>query len=434
MSDSEQARDAAGQFISPEKTLGVHSLEIDQGFIPRPDAVQADGNPDEDRPWEHSSDEESLRALAQKTWGDPKPDILNIVLLDAEGNRAPENLAQTVEQAASDLRAVETEIAEANEAAELAKIAAEVDRARSERINGNPDIATYYGLDLGEVQANAEKAKAEAKPTDAKAADAEAKPVEADGKPEAGDTEPSVDGLDPEVAKALKHPQVRQAIEAEIGRADATRQELSTAIETANRYAQQSLVDHFPELAQIPLENWDAALQILHQHDPQRVQRAMSIAERVNTLSIAQTQWQQHQAVQAEQQFQANVGAEDARLEQVLGKAGAAEANKALVSFLDDHGIGRNQAYNFVRQHPVLSTAEGREIILKAAKYDALKKAGLPRPESKPVPKVQKPGVAAPNGARAAESIQALTARLSSSGSPEDAYELYLAQNKARGR
>jgi hypothetical protein len=50
---------------------------------------------------------------------------------------------------------------------------------------------------------------------------------------------------------------------------------------------------------------------------------------------------------------------------------------------------------------------------------------------SKPVPPVQKPGVAAPRGAAQAQSIQALNQKLSASGSVDDALALLMAQRKA---
>jgi hypothetical protein len=48
----------------------------------------------------------------------------------------------------------------------------------------------------------------------------------------------------------------------------------------------------------------------------------------------------------------------------------------------------------------------------------------------KPVPAVQRPGVTPPKGQAAAESIQALTSKLNSSGSVEDAYALYQAKQR----
>lgn len=57
-------------------------------------------------------------------------------------------------------------------------------------------------------------------------------------------------------------------------------------------------------------------------------------------------------------------------------------------------------------------------------------KAAPPKAMPKPVPAVQKPGVAPSKGQAAAESIQALTNKLNGSGSVEDAYALYQARQR----
>lgn len=64
--------------------------------------------------------------------------------------------------------------------------------------------------------------------------------------------------------------------------------------------------------------------------------------------------------------------------------------------------------------------------------YDAVQyrmaKAAPAKMAAKPVPKVQKPGVSAPRGN--GDAIGALSAKLTSTGSVDDAYALYKAKQK----
>jgi hypothetical protein len=97
---------------------------------------------------------------------------------------------------------------------------------------------------------------------------------------------------------------VRQALEEEFSKVEAAQQGYQNALNVANQYAMASLVDHFPELGNIPAEQWEPALGILAQQDPQRFNRAMGVLQRVSQLQGAQAQWKQQQAQVQRQQFQ----------------------------------------------------------------------------------------------------------------------------------
>jgi hypothetical protein len=88
-------------------------------------------------------------------------------------------------------------------------------------IKANPKAAEELGLSAEDIEA--------AKKTDSKESDA-AKPMKASD-PVPGDG--AVEGLDPEVAKALEHPQVRQAIAEELGKAEQSQQQYAAAVNYA---------------------------------------------------------------------------------------------------------------------------------------------------------------------------------------------------------
>ncbi|MCK1595483.1 hypothetical protein [Bradyrhizobium sp. 164] len=424
MSDTEQPRDAAsGQFVS-EETFGIKGVEIDQGYIPRPDPEPAPvvGRPNLDSDDVVGSDDESLRELSRRKYGDaPNDDVIErkLIMLDT-GEPAPENWAQTVEQAHNDLTNVHQWERDIWEAEQNQKVADKVDKARAERIKGDAKLAEGYGLDVNEVEANAQALEATAT-SDKEAASAE---------------EPTVEGLAPEVEQALKHPQVRQAIEQELAQVDAAKQGYAQALTTAQQYAQASLMDTLPELANVPQELWVEAIGVINQSDPQRVQRAMAILQRGAEVEAAQAQLRQHQAAEQRQQFETYAKAEDARFEQMIEKAQLSKTERETIgqevlAYAGEMGVDAKTLVNLMQTNPIVRHSAFQRMMVDAARYRMVKAAPA-KAVAKPVLAVQKPGVAQPRGAAEARSIHALSAKLSSSGSVEDAYALYQAKQKSR--
>lgn len=430
----EAPRNSLGQFTGSEENFGIKGVEIDQGYVPRLDPVKTDAEPSGDEPWLTSSDDDAIRALARKKYGEPTDEPIKIELVDVDGNPAPENVSQTVEQAAADVASVHAAEAHAAEAAELAALAREVDLARAQALHGDPNVATYYGLDGLEVMANAEaaekadKASVEGKPADGKS----------DAKPEigAGTETSSVEGLAPEVEQALKHPQVRQAIEQELAQVDAAKQQYSQALNVANQYAQASLLDHFPELQGVPVERWAEGIAILHQSDPQRVAHAMGVLQRLDTLQTTQAQWQQRQAIEQQQQFESYAKAEDAKFEQMsewagLGKTEQAKVSTAVLEYAGELGIDKPTLVHLMKTNPVMRNAAFQKMMVDAARY-RMQKAAPAKAIPKPVPAVQRPGIAQSKSERSGANLGALREKLQSSGSVEDAFALYQAKQRSR--
>jgi hypothetical protein len=105
---------------------------------------------------------------------------------------------------------------------------------------------------------------------------------------------------------------------------------------------------------------------------------------------------------------------------------------RAVAMLTDDLGLKMDQLTRWMQDdvgHEILSNAGIQKLIADQLKAKEVK-AAPPKAIPKPVPAVQKPGVAPPKGQAAAESIQALTSKLNSSGSVEDAYALYQARQR----
>jgi peptidoglycan hydrolase-like protein with peptidoglycan-binding domain len=167
--------------------------------------------------------------------------------------------------------------------------------------------------------------------------------------------------------------------------------------------------------------------------------------------------FQQYQLYQWEQQAeQAELKeAEGRKLQERIGKRGAyeAEQNKLLADLVpemadpkkvgqmrddavkmleNDFGLKTDLLQRWMNDdvgHEILSNAGFQKLVADQLKAKAVK-AAPPKAIPKPVPAVVKPGIAAPRGAQAAESVQASRNKLSGSGSVEDAFALYQAKRR----
>lgn len=111
----------------------------------------------------------------------------------------------------------------------------------------------------------------------------------------------------------------------------------------------------------------------------------------------------------------------------------ASEMREQAVSMLEnDFGLKTELLQRWMQDdvgHEILSNAGFQKLIADQLKLKAIKAAPL-RAIPKPVPAVQRPGVAALRGN--SDVIQASRSKLSSTGSVDDAYALYQAKQKAR--
>ena len=155
---SENRDEATGQFASAEPLFGKEGVEAAQGYVPLPDSAITGIPPADDSP---TTVEEAAADLSAS-----RSDVATYSPVDAYLEGLDANVTLTVEQAA-EMTTLEKEAkAKAAEDAAAEKLRAEVDERR--------------GIE-------AEKAS----PPEVKAM--------------------IVTGVDPEVAKALNHPQVREA-------------------------------------------------------------------------------------------------------------------------------------------------------------------------------------------------------------------------------
>ncbi|MEY9419483.1 hypothetical protein ABIF69_005925 [Bradyrhizobium japonicum] len=209
-------RDSSGQFTGGEEKFGLQGVEADQGYthVKTPAAPPA------------ADSAEAVYEEYKRKRGDADGQLVIRELTYADtGEKVEPNLAITPEQAHDALtQSISFERA-GRELLGIEQTRDQIDRARAERINGDPKLAEHYGVELEADKAPATEAAAE-------------EPY----------VEPADGQLHPEVEKALKHPQVRQAIAEEFTKAEQVTKAYSDGLENARLHTLATLGEVVPHL------------------------------------------------------------------------------------------------------------------------------------------------------------------------------------------
>jgi hypothetical protein len=345
-------------------------------------------------------------------------------LQDIDGKQLPENVTVTAEQAGAALSGYQHQVGSYVEGMVLDNLAADIDQARAAVLKNDPGLANEYGLNPEEVAANAAKLEQKAEPEKvAEQPDAAKEP------------EPPVDGLEPKLAEALKHPQVRAAVEEEIGKAGQARQQYEAALNFTHALAQQSLVEKLPELAQVPVDQWANAIVQIAQQDPNRVGNALDSIKRVNDVQVASQQYQKIQETQRQQQIETWAKDQSARHDAWLAQEGVkvSELSPAMESYLERVGTSRDEIAQLAQRVPELRSDTFQRIFTDAIRFHAMQSAPKAL-ATRGLPPVVRPGAAgASRGNDNSSKIAALNAALD--GATTEAAQLNIAREilKLRG-
>jgi hypothetical protein len=402
--------------MADEKDSGLTGAAFDlanAGYTPMPGSEEKDGAE------AIGSDNASLREVAEQR-APSRNDVVVREYLDADGKPVAANEAITLDRAghdyasavAADLAAMENETSTA--------LAARVDALRAEALARDPGAAEFYGFEPP-------RAKADAMESD------RASPEKA-AKEAAEPSDSAVTGLDPEIEKAINHPQVRQAIEERIGEAEKTRQSYLDGLAAATQIAQVSFLSQFPELASIAPEHMPAALELMSQQDPQKFARVQAIVATTDQLFAQQRQESHREAEIARRNFHNYARSEDARLEAMLKdepKATQHAVTAEIFASARASGVEPTELLQLFHSEPLMRNAAFQRMMYDAGKYRLVMKA-RDAVAVKPVPPVQRPGMARTPAEREHADLRTLSARLSSSGNIRDAVALYNAKKSSK--
>jgi hypothetical protein len=244
---------------------------------------------------------------------------------------------------------------------------------------------------------------------------------------------PEGDHLDPVLREALKHPQVREAIEGEIGKADAARQTYDQALNAVGGLLRDVVFAQFPELRSDTVQQFETALLQLSQRDPSRYALARGLADRLSVLQSAQAQQQRERDATERREFAEYAKAEDARFDGMIKGQKPEIVQRAaheIISYAEELGVPRQQFLQLCSTEPIMRNAAFQKMMFDAASYRLLQRA---RNEiaRKVVPPVQRPGVAVDARAAINEGdVRALNARFSGNPSVKNAADVLAAQRR----
>jgi hypothetical protein len=373
--------------------------------------------PDRDREQERdaiASDSASLRDAAEQR-SNPQDEIVVRRYTDATGKTAAENESVTLARAARDYAKATAVDRLAAEDESSDALAARIDALRAEVAANDPEALEFYGFGPPETSASDKEAQAEParEPTGHEQASAK---------------------LDPDLEKLMQHPQVRLALEEKVGEVERARQHYVDGLGAAMQVVQASFVSQFPELAAVAPEQLPAALAQMAQQDPAKLSRVQAIIAGSEQLLARQRREMHSQAEVARQGFQSYAEAEDARLDTMLKDEPASVRRSVAQEIMDSakaSGVEPAELNRLFNSEPLMRNATFQRMMYDAGKYRLMMKA-KEAAAARPVPPVQRPGMAATRAELAQSDLRTLNARLSNSGDLKDAVALYQARKAGR--
>jgi hypothetical protein len=209
------------------------------------------------------------------------------------------------------------------------------------------------------------------------------------------DSEPTVDGLHPEVAKAIKLPQVRQHLEAEQAKVAQAESQYAAATKRSYTAGLATIAVAFPEFQNRTADQIIATMRQMEHANPQRYAQALNALNKMADTEKALIANEQRQQHAQRQQFEHHARTEDAKFERMVPRTPQQKAavGKELVAYAAELGISQNQLAHALQTNPVLRTAAFQKVISDAVEARLAKKAvAAYRNKAAPVPHVAKPG------------------------------------------
>lgn len=395
--------------VEPDLNLTGASFELVQaGYAEMPDP----GREQEHEPI--GSDSASLHDAADRR-ADSPAEIVVRRYTDAEGKPAASNEAVTLSRAARDYASATSSDRQAAESGSSEALAARIDALRAEVAANDPDAPEFYGFEQSEAKDGHDE--------------------EAVASPEAASRQAqSSTAPDSDIDMLMQHPQVRLALEEKVSEVERARRGYVEGLDAAMQIAQTSFISQFPELAALAPEQLPAALAQMAHQDPAKLSRIQAMVAGSEQLRARQREEMQRAADASRRDFQNYAKAEDARLETLLkGETRAVREAVAqeIRASARASGIEPDELQRLFDNEPLMRNATFQRMMYDAGKYRLMMKA-RDAVTAKPIPPVQRPGMAASRGERDQHDLRALSARLSSSGDLKDAVALYQARTGGR--
>jgi hypothetical protein len=226
----------------------------------------------------------------------------------------------------------------------------------------------------------------------------------------------------------------RKAAEAELEKAKQARTQYDEALPVLLQTLQEQQQGQFADIKtmadveRMATEDWPRYIMWDAQQKKIAAVKQEVMAANQRKETERQTKWQEFSKRQDE------LIAE--RIPELADKDKAQKISSAAIDVLRDIGFPDQELTELWHGQKEVSLRDARiqQLIFDGVKYRDAQKAAKEKVAAKPVPPVQRPGVAAPKGAADEHAIKTLKSRLEQSGSVKDAAALLTAQRKARAR
>jgi hypothetical protein len=392
--------------LSEDQKIGEASVEAAQGYTSMSDAYA----PPEEKRKTYNAEEGGIREAAEdlnkaraSTEAEPIPRTYVEHGGDHHGEAVPENQTLSLERASDDLtrqRAVE----QAAQQPDPVEVANAIDNARA--------------------QATQQQPQPQPEP--------QAQPQQTD---QAQTTEQQHPDIDPEIAQALNNPKIRAALEAEVQAAEQARAQFAQQARAVAQLSAASLFSQWPALASLTTAELPHALSALAKTDPAQAAAIQAGLSRTEQLYKASVQAEAQRTATQQQQLAAWVSQQDDIFEkEVAAKHSSEQMNRiaeSVVELAEEYGVSREELFSAWKSQPVLRSAAFQRLMVDAAKYRMAQKA-VPAKVARPVPPVQRPGIAPPHGSN--NDVDQAISRFRSSPSVDTAVQLIMSRRASNRR
>ena len=366
-------------------------------------------------------------AKKRRKQGHTAPEARPVEYRDEHGRAAPKNETVTIERATTDLEGSRfTDVVE-KELRDRHELANNVDKLRRDagvptdpNAPGDPN---QMSADLfGELQQRTPQ-------------------IDPQNLPQNMQPQQAPPGIDPELHRAMQHPQVRQAMEEEFGKATKLQTHYSERVQVANDFAFATVVTAFPELAGMKTNaQITGFLNQLQQTDPARFKQATTMLNNFARAHVERQNIERQRQHAERQNFQRESAAQDAAFAKSVANVPVqqriAVAQEA-INYAASLGIDQGTLEHLMATNPILRHSAFRRMMFDAAAGSLARKqfeAQRQQQRAANIPPVARPGSGAPRTTPQSANLQALNARLNNTGDAKDAAALLIAQRNARRR
>jgi hypothetical protein len=287
------------------------------------------------------------------------------------GVRRPPTETRKLSEAAADLKNLRNLEADAAIAHSNDDLASRIDQFRAER-DAQDVLAEHYAKQQPEVPTPQPEAAPEAAP---------------------------VNGVDPELARMLENPKLRDAVNQQIQQSEIARQQYMAALHQVSQIQAAAITNQFPEMAGVTQETLPAALNAINARDPARAQAIVNHLQATSRQIEATNQQiraeQQRAMQQAAQQFERYSKESDSEFEDFKSSRPPGEAkavNDRVINFVTrELGVDENTLRQLWNSNPIIRSPQMQKMLYMATAYSIAKESASQRAAA-PVPKVMRPG------------------------------------------